>query len=125
MKSQPEPRVLNGAATAILKSVFARTVDPKDPGRPVLDPHNALTDIARSVAVLGDLLGGLSDQYFKAGKKYASMMATLGQVFWGIVELSVPDSLGSRFLRHWLAVLTALAVLMIAFGLIFHVNAMA
>jgi hypothetical protein len=81
--------------------------------------------MTRSVAILGDLLGGLSDQYFQAGKKYALIIANIGRFFWGIVELSVPNSLGSRFMRHWLAVLTALALLMIAFGIIFRVDAMA
>jgi hypothetical protein len=125
MNLRQAPRTLNKNATTIIRSVYAETVDPQNPSRPRLDPHLTLTDIARSVAIVGDLLGQLSDQYFKAGKKYASMLATAGQVFWGIVEVSVPNSLGFRLMSHWLKLFTAFSVLMILFGTIFSVGAMA
>jgi hypothetical protein len=105
-------RTLNDEATQIIKGVFASAAQP-------LDPHRSLTDIGRSVAIVGDLLGMLSDQYFKAGKKYTSMLAASGRVFWGIVELSVPGSIGVRLMRHWLKLATTLAVLMILFGIFF------
>jgi hypothetical protein len=109
---KPAARILSKAATAIIKGVYADAAKP-------LDPHRMLTDAGRSVVIVGDLLGMLSDQYFKAGKKYASMLAASGRVFWGIVELSVPGSIGIRLMRHWLKVATALAVSMIALGILF------
>jgi hypothetical protein len=111
-------RTLNPIATKILRDVYQSAAQP-------LKPHRTLTDIARSVAIVGDLLGELSDQYFRAGKKYASVLATSGRVLWGIVELSVPQSIGSLLMRHWLRVLTALAVLMIVLGAILNVGSMA
>lgn len=111
------PRTLSAAATAIIKGVYASAAKP-------IEPHRALTDAARSVAVFGDLLGQLSDTYFKAGKKYASMLATIGRVLWGVVELSVPKSIGLQLSRYWLKLLTALAVLMIVCGIVFNVGAM-
>jgi len=105
-------RTLNGPATAIIKGVFANAAQPPA-------PHRTLTDAGRSVAIVGDLLGLLSDQYFKAGKKYASMLGTAGRVFWGIVELSVPGSIGVHLMRHWLKLATALAVSMILLGIFF------
>lgn len=109
---KPAARILNKTATTIIKGVFADAAEP-------LDPHRMLTDVGRSVAIVGDLLGMLSDQYFKAGKKYASMLAASGRVFWGIVELSVPGSIGIRLMRHWLKLATALAVAMILLGIFF------
>ncbi len=111
-------RNLNRTATLLIKGVYKSAAQP-------LNPHRTLTDAARSVAIVGDLLGDLSDQYFRAGKKYASMLATAGRVFWGIVELSVPQSIGSLLMRHWLKLLTTLAVLTIVFGTLFKVEAMA
>jgi hypothetical protein len=112
------PRTLNKAATTIIKGVYSSAAQP-------LEPHRILTDVARSVAIFGDLLGLLSDQYFKAGKKYASMLATSGRVFWGIIELSVPGSTGFYLMRHWLKLATTLAALIILLGMIFGGTAMA
>jgi hypothetical protein len=111
-------RTLNKEATAIIKGVYASAAEP-------LEPHRILTDAGRSVAIVGDLLGLLSDQYFKAGKKYASMLTASGRVFWGIVELSVPGSIGFYLMRHWLKLATTLAVLMIVLGVFFGGTALA
>jgi hypothetical protein len=112
IQTKPAARTLNPAATAVIKGVFASAAQP-------LEPKCVLTDFGRTVAIVGDLLGSLADQYFKAGKKYASMLATLGRVFWGIVELSVPESTGFYLMRHWLKLATTLAVSMILLGIVF------
>jgi hypothetical protein len=118
IQTKPAARTLNAEATEIIKGVFASAAQP-------LKPQQVLTNFGRTVAIVGDLLGLLSDQYFKAGRKYASMLATLGNVFWGIVELSVPDSTGFYLMRHWLKLATTLAVLIILLGIVFGGTALA
>jgi hypothetical protein len=114
---QPQiPRTLNKHATLIIKGVYAQAAQP-------LEPHRILSNLARSMAIVGDLLGSLSDQYFKAGKKYTSILAASGRMLWGIVELSVPGSTGFYLMRHWLKLATTVAVAIIVLGAIFGVSA--
>jgi hypothetical protein len=64
------------------------------------------------------MLQGLSDQYGKAGKRFASGISTTGRLFWGIVELSVPASVWSYLFRRWLSIFALLSILIVAMGLL-------
>jgi hypothetical protein len=105
------PRQLDPDAQSIIERVYFI-------GSAPADPHNILTDLARSTTIFGKMLQGLSDQYGKAENRFASGIATAGRLFWGIVELSVPASVWSHLLRRWLSIFALLSILITAIGLI-------
>src|SRR5580658_1141279 len=117
MNRSLKPRELNGDAGKIIGEVFVR-------GEQQADPHRELSDLSRSVTVVGKMAEKLSDQYFKPAAKYAGIVAVAGRILWGIVELSVPRRLGFYLYRNWIKVLTALAVLVVILGAISNTEKM-
>jgi hypothetical protein len=105
------PRQLDPNARSIIERVYFI-------GSAPADPHNILSDLARSVTIFGNMLQGLSDQYGKAGNRFASGIATTGKIFWGIVELSVPASVWGHLFRRWLSIFALLSILITAIGLV-------
>ena len=102
-------RVLSPKATQVIRYTYA--IGGEDP-----DPHNMLTDIARGVAVVGKLLQDLSDKYNIPGKRFTSWLITAGRLFWGIIELSVPNSVFRFLFRNWLWLLALVSLIILALG---------
>jgi len=83
-----------------------------------IEPENALRLISRATNVTGKMLEGLADKYGSdRGQRTAVWIARLGSVFWNLVAVAVPGSLGNLFVRHWLALLYLFSALMIVGGI--------
>jgi hypothetical protein len=116
------PRELNEAATAIIRSVYQL-------GSADAEPRAVLNDLARSTTVVGKLLEGLADGYQQEGKniakkggsatakKAAGWITTAGRIFWGLVEVSVPDSVLFYLSRNLVWIAELLGVLIILLGI--------
>ena len=117
MATQVTPRQLNCQARDIIRRVYLI-------GSAPADPHNMLSDLARSVTIFGNMLQGLSDQYGKVGNQFASGISTTGKLVLGIVVLSVPASILSYLFRRWLSILVLLSILITAIGLFAHNSGM-
>ena len=116
------PRELNEGATAIIQSVYQL-------GSADAEPHAVLNDLARSTTVIGKLLEGLADDYQQDGKnivkkggsatakKAAGWITTAGRIFWGLVEVSVPDSVLFYLSRNLVWIAELLGVLIIILGI--------
>jgi hypothetical protein len=87
-----------------------------------VQPEPALRSAARATTVIGKMLEGLSDQYNHGGN-IAKWVTRLGTVFWGMVEVAVPDSIFSKVFRHWLKLLYLFEALLIVGGIIFQQKA--
>jgi hypothetical protein len=102
-------RVLSPKATQVIRYTYA--IGGEEP-----DPHNMLTNIARGVAVVGKLPQDLSDKYNIPGKRFASWLITAGRLFWGIIELSVPNSVFRYLFRNWLWLLALVSLIILSLG---------
>jgi patatin-related protein len=87
-----------------------------------LDPHAATQSLARSTRVVGKLFEQLSDEY-GVGSTPTLWLTRLARIFWGLVELAVPDSLENIIVRHWLKLLYFFEGLLILAGTLFDENA--
>src|ERR1700733_8802025 len=112
------PRVLTQPAQDIIADVYLV-------GSVPADPPLVLTDIARSVSIIGRMLDGLADRYGVQGKGFARVMTIAGSVLWGIVEIAVPDSFLSKLSRNWYALLALSGAVIIALGLVTNTAGMA
>jgi patatin-related protein len=85
-----------------------------------LPPEPALRSAARATEVVGQILEDLADTYNASGgiKRWIGMVTWLGRLFWGLVEVSVPRSAWNLLFRHWLSLLVAFELFLIAGGLI-------
>lgn len=86
-----------------------------------LAPQPTLRAAARATTVIGKIFEGLSDEYNR-GAKAAAWVTRLGRVFWGMVEVAVPDSILNKIFRHWLKLIYLFEALMIVFGILFQNN---
>jgi hypothetical protein len=118
MMKQRTPRVLTQAAQDIIANVYLA-------GSVPADPPLVLTDIARSVSIVGRMLDGLADHYGVQGKGFARVLTIAGSVLWGIVEISVPDSLLSMISRNWYKLLALSGVVIIVLGVLTNTAGMA
>jgi cell division protein FtsW (lipid II flippase) len=62
--------------------------------------------------VIGNMFEDMANQQGLEGKRLA-WIARLGQLFWGLVEVAVPNSLLHLFFRHWLKVIYVFEVLLL------------
>ena len=83
-----------------------------------LEPEPTLRTVARATTIVGELLSGISKDY-NVNDRYAGWIARLGTIFWGFVEVAVPNSLPHLLFRHWLKLLYTFEVLMIVGAAIF------
>jgi hypothetical protein len=83
-----------------------------------LEPESTLRTAARATTIVGELLSGISKDY-NVNDRYAGWIARLGTIFWGFVEVAVPNSLPHLLFRHWLKLLYTFEVLMIVGAAIF------
>jgi patatin-related protein len=81
-----------------------------------LNPRRLLSVIARCTHVIGGMLETVAASYRVSGKP-GVWISRAGRVFWGLVEVAVPRSLGSLFWHHWLGVLYILELLVVFGGL--------
>lgn len=77
-----------------------------------LEPKLMLRSISRSTQVIGNMFQDMANQRGLEGKRLA-WIARLGQLFWGLVEVAVPNSLLHLFFRHWLKVIYVFEVLLL------------
>ena len=91
-----------------LKDELKKLVDPKKlsdyyeanfPKQSKLEPETTLKSIARATNVVGKILESLSSNR-RVDTKYALWIARLGQIFWGMVQVAVPQSFANIIFRH-------------------------
>lgn len=83
--------------------------------RPQLDRVTTLRLAARSTAIVGKVLDGISEQY-GVSRKPAALIVRAGRIFWTIVEAAVPRSIYNLLMRYWFAVLLLIEGLIILGG---------
>jgi patatin-related protein len=67
-----------------------------------VEPRKALEAISRSTQVVGKMLGSIAqEQSADAGKRAAAWITRVGQLLWGIVEISTPKSFGDILFKYW------------------------
>jgi hypothetical protein len=111
------PRKLGDEATSIIADVYRLGVCDAD-------PHNMLSDIARSTTVIGRLLDHLALQYSISEKKITSVIVGAGRIFWGFVEVSVPESTLSYLFRNGFWIIGLLGVLILVLGIMANARVM-
>lgn len=84
------------------------------PRRSQLEPEPALRSAARATTVVGDILGDLSAN--RQLNQAAVWVTRLGRVFWGMVEVAVPQSLPNLMARYWVKLLYLFEAVLIAVG---------
>jgi hypothetical protein len=77
-----------------------------------LESKPILRVLSRSTQVIGHMFEDIANQNSLDGKSLA-WIARLGQMFWGLVEVAVPDSLLNLLVFHWLRALYLFEVLLI------------
>jgi patatin-related protein len=82
-----------------------------------LDPQALLESISRSTQIIGKLFEDIANQNHLDGKSLA-WIARLGQIFWGLVEVAVPNSLRHLLLHRWLQVIYVFEFFTIVAGLL-------
>ena len=86
--------------------------------RAALEPESTLRTAARATTVIGKVLSGVSNCY-GVNDRYAGWLVRVGQIFWGLVEVAVPQSFANLLFRHWLKVIYTFEVLAIIGGVLF------
>jgi patatin-related protein len=83
-------------------------------------PEATLRTAARATEVVGRMLQDLAEKRpeLAPAKRWLALVAWLGRVFWGFVEVAVPRSFGNLLARHWLWLLYAFELLAIGGGLL-------
>ncbi|MGQ0761202.1 MAG: patatin-like protein [Acidobacteriota bacterium] len=82
------------------------------------EPEPTLKVLGRATRVIGSILDDISRKR-KVENKFTKWISRVGQIFLGLVEVSIPDSLWSLMFRHWLKLLYFLEVLLILGGILF------
>lgn len=82
-----------------------------------LDPKPLLTSISRSTQIIGKVFEDVANANQLDGKSLA-WIARLGQVFWGLVEVAVPNTLRNMLWNRWLSIIYAFEFFIIVAGLL-------
>jgi patatin-related protein len=80
-----------------------------------LDPETTLKSLARATNVIGKILESLSSDR-RVDTKYALWIARLGQIFFGLVQVAVPQSFANIIFRHILKLVYFMELLLIVGG---------
>jgi patatin-related protein len=80
-----------------------------------LDPETLLKSISRSTQIIGGIFEDLADRNNLDGRSL-SWIAKLGQIFWGLVQVAIPNSLLNKLATHWLYILYLFEILTILGG---------
>ena len=107
-----------------LKDELKKLIDPKKlsdyyeanfPKQSKLEPETTLKSLARATNVIGKILESLSSNR-RVDTKYALWIARLGQIFWGMVQIAVPQSFANIIFRHILKLVYFMELLLIVGG---------
>ncbi|HZN01475.1 MAG TPA: patatin-like protein [Pyrinomonadaceae bacterium] len=82
-----------------------------------LDPKPLLTSISRSTQIIGKVFESVANENQYDGKSLR-WIARLGQLFWGLVEVAVPNSIKNMLWDHWLSVVYAFEFFTILAGIV-------
>jgi len=82
-----------------------------------LDPKPLLLSISRSTQIIGKVFESIANNNQLDGSSL-KWIARLGQLFWGFVEVAVPNSLRNMLWNHWLKVVYAFEVFTILAGVL-------
>jgi patatin-related protein len=82
-----------------------------------LDPHAMLQAMSRSTQIIGKVFEDIARQNNQNSKSFA-WIARLGQWFWGLIEVAVPNSILNMLFIHWLGLLYAFEIFLIIGGVI-------
>jgi patatin-related protein len=82
-----------------------------------LDPKPMLRAISRSTQVIGKVFEDVANKNNLDGKSLA-WIARLGQFFWGMVEVAVPNSILNMLWNHWLSVVYTFEIIVILAGIV-------
>jgi len=82
-----------------------------------LDPKGVLDIISRSTQTIGGIFEDLANKNGLDGRSLA-WIARLGQFFWGLVQVAVPNSILNKLATHWLYLLYAFEAVMIVGGVL-------
>ncbi|HEY0729059.1 MAG TPA: DUF3376 domain-containing protein, partial [Pyrinomonadaceae bacterium] len=80
--------------------------------RSKLEPESALRSAARATTVVGKILDSMSKKR-GVNSKYSMWIIRLGQIFWSLVEVAVPQSFPDLIFRHWLKLVYFLELLLV------------
>ena len=76
------------------------------------EPEPTLKVLGRATRVIGNILDDISSKN-NVDSKFTRWISRVGQIFLGLVEVSVPESLLSLLFRHWLKLLYAFEVVLL------------
>jgi patatin-related protein len=82
-----------------------------------LPPKMMVRTSARASRVFGKMLEGIAAEQ-RFDRKYVVWFTRLAQLFWGLVEVAVPGSIGNLLFRHWLKLIYLFEFLLVLFGTI-------
>jgi len=82
-----------------------------------LDPKPLLTSISRSTQIIGKVFENVANENQYDGNSL-KWIARLGQLFWGLVEVAVPNSIKNMLWDHWLSVVYVFEFFMILAGIL-------
>ena len=84
-----------------------------------LDAKPVLEAISRSTQVIGKMFEDIASRSrLSSHSKHLTWIARFGSVFWGLVQLAVPGSIGNLLFYHWVKLLVAVEALILAGGLV-------
>jgi hypothetical protein len=87
------------------------------------NPQAMLKILARSTRIVGKMLEGVAERR-SMNKSSVAWIARLGQAFWALVIVAVPDSLLNLIFRHWLKVLYTFELLLLVFATVLTISPM-
>jgi hypothetical protein len=82
-----------------------------------LDTTAVLQTISRSTQTIGGIFEDLANKNGLDGRSL-SWIARLGQFFWGLVQVAIPNSILNKLVTHWLYVLYLFEIFLIVGGLL-------
>lgn len=77
--------------------------------------QQAIENVARSTTVVGEMLTDMANQY-KVSNKVACWLTRIGRISWGLLEVSVPQSMSNLFFNYWVQLLYLSELLLIVGG---------
>ena len=114
-----EPRV-RFALTSFLKNqtpiqVFRQSFLENYEGLREFNNQDMVKNAARASRVFGRMLEGYADDH-KLNHKRVTWVTRLAQLFWGLVEVAIPGSIGNLVFQHWLKLIYLFEFLLILLG---------
>lgn len=114
-----EPRV-RFALTSFLKNqtpiqVFRQSFLENYEGLREFNNQDMVKNAARASKVFGRMLEGYADDH-KINNKRVTWVTRAAQLFWGLVEVAIPGSIGNLIFQHWLKLIYLFEFLLILLG---------